>query len=124
MILHCHGGGFFSESPDGHGSYLRTWAKELDVPILAVNYSLAPQNVFPEALDQCFYIYCLARKHPERFGWTGESIVLSGDSAGGNLVSNFDTTFSFNLNPFHVFRPPRVQLNASKQMFQGQMDSS
>lgn len=83
-----HGGGFFSESPDGHAIYLKTWANELNAPILSIDYSLAPQNAYPEALDQCFYIYCMALKQPQRFGWTGEKIVFTGDSAGGNLVSD------------------------------------
>lgn len=67
--------------------YLKQWANELDCPVLSVNYSLSPQKAHPLALDQSFYAYCYALKHPEEFGWTGEKVVFAGDSAGANLVT-------------------------------------
>lgn len=41
-------------------NYLRTWSKELNVPILSVDYSLSPEAPFPRALEECFYAYCWA----------------------------------------------------------------
>jgi hormone-sensitive lipase len=67
--------------------YLKFLAKKLDCPVISVDYSLAPQSPYPMALNQCFFVYCYALKYPEKFGWTGEKIVLSGDSAGANLVT-------------------------------------
>lgn len=67
--------------------YLREWAVKLDVPILSINYSLAPEAPFPRALEEIFYVYCWALKNLESLGSTGENIVLVGDSAGGNLAS-------------------------------------
>ncbi|KAH3825889.1 hypothetical protein DPMN_127773 [Dreissena polymorpha] len=66
--------------------YLRVWARELEMPILSVDYSLAPEQPFPRALEETFYAYAWALKYPEKLGWTGERICFAGDSAGGNLV--------------------------------------
>lgn len=48
LIVHYHGGGFVAQSPESHEIYLRQWAKDLAVPILSVNYTLAPEAAFPE----------------------------------------------------------------------------
>ena len=49
-------------------NYLRSWARELEVPILSVDYSLAPDYPFPRALEECFYAYAWALKYPEKLG--------------------------------------------------------
>ncbi|XP_024259463.1 hormone-sensitive lipase isoform X2 [Oncorhynchus tshawytscha] len=65
--------------------YLKSWSQDLGVPILSVDYSLAPEAPFPRALEDCFYAYCWAIKNHHLLGWTGENVCLAGDSAGGNL---------------------------------------
>ncbi|XP_051520090.1 hormone-sensitive lipase-like isoform X3 [Myxocyprinus asiaticus] len=66
-------------------NYLKSWSKDLDVPILSVDYSLAPEAPFPRALEECFYAYCWALKNCHLLGSTAERVCLAGDSAGGNL---------------------------------------
>ncbi|XP_056399602.1 hormone-sensitive lipase isoform X3 [Hyla sarda] len=85
LIIHFHGGGFVAQTSKSHEPYLRTWAQELEAPILSVDYSLAPEAPFPRALEECFYAYCWALKNCRLLGSTGERICLAGDSAGGNL---------------------------------------
>lgn len=68
-------------------AYSRKWAAKLDVPILSIDYSLAPEYPFPCALEEIFYVYCWALKNAELVGSTGENIVLVGDSAGANLMT-------------------------------------
>lgn len=86
LLVHCHGGGFVAQSSRSHEVYLRHWAKQLDCPILSIDYSLAPEHPFPRALEECFYAYCWALRNCRRLGSTGQSIVVCGDSAGGNLM--------------------------------------
>ncbi|XP_033730762.1 hormone-sensitive lipase-like, partial [Pecten maximus] len=66
--------------------YLRQWAKDLNAPILSIDYSLSPEHPFPRALEECFYAYAWAVKNCRSLGSTGEVICLAGDSAGGNLM--------------------------------------
>ncbi|CAH0560948.1 unnamed protein product [Brassicogethes aeneus] len=86
LLIHCHGGGFVAQSSKSHESYLRDWAKQLNVPILSIDYSLAPEAPFPRALEEVTYAYCWALKNHELLGSTGEKIVAAGDSAGANLI--------------------------------------
>lgn len=65
--------------------YLRDWAVRLDIPILSIDYSLAPENPFPRAFEEVFYTYCWVLKNGEKIGTTCKKIIFVGDSAGGNL---------------------------------------
>ncbi|XP_051018565.1 hormone-sensitive lipase isoform X1 [Acomys russatus] len=85
LVVHIHGGGFVAQTSKSHEPYLKTWAQELGVPIISIDYSLAPEAPFPRALEECFFAYCWAVKHCALLGSTGERICLAGDSAGGNL---------------------------------------
>ncbi|KAJ3608882.1 hypothetical protein NHX12_023411 [Muraenolepis orangiensis] len=85
LMIHFHGGGFVAQTSKSHEYYLRSWSKELRVPILSVDYSLAPEAPFPRALEECFYAYCWALKHAHLLGSTADRVCLTGDSAGGNL---------------------------------------
>lgn len=60
---------------------------KLDAPIMAVDYSLAPEAPFPRAIEEIFYAYCWALRNPDLVGSTGENIVFVGDSAGANLAT-------------------------------------
>lgn len=87
LMLHCHGGGFVAQSSKSHEIYLRQWAKDLRFPILSIDYSLFPEACFPQALNEIFFAYCWVLNNCEKLGFTGEKIVVCGDSAGGNLVT-------------------------------------
>ncbi|XP_033979822.1 hormone-sensitive lipase isoform X1 [Trematomus bernacchii] len=85
ILIHFHGGGFVAQTSKSHEPYLKSWSQDLGVPILSIDYSLAPEAPFPRALEECFYAYCWALKNHHLLGWTGEKVCLAGDSAGGNL---------------------------------------
>ncbi|KAM9250326.1 LOW QUALITY PROTEIN: hormone-sensitive lipase-like [Cariama cristata] len=85
LLVHFHGGGFVAQTSRSHEPYLRGWARELDAPILSVDYALAPEAPFPRALEECFYAYCWALRNCRLLGSTAQRVCLAGDSAGGNL---------------------------------------
>ncbi|KMQ94919.1 hormone-sensitive lipase [Lasius niger] len=72
LIIHTHGGGFVAQTSRSHEMYLHNWATTLGVPILSIDYSLAPEAPYPRALEEVLYAYAWALKH-------------ASDSAGGNL---------------------------------------
>jgi hormone-sensitive lipase len=86
LILNCHGGGFVAQSSQSHLLYLNDWAEQLNVPILSIDYSLAPEAPYPVALNEVLYIYCWALQNAGILGSTCETIVFAGDSAGANLL--------------------------------------
>ena len=85
LIFHCHGGAYVALTSKSHEVYLRGWAAELQVPIVSVDHSLAPQAPYPRALEEAFYAYCWAIKNANLLGTTAERIVVVGDSDGGTL---------------------------------------
>eukprot|EP01117_Protostelium_nocturnum_P014397 TRINITY_DN5475_c2_g2_i1.p1 TRINITY_DN5475_c2_g2~~TRINITY_DN5475_c2_g2_i1.p1 ORF type:complete len:871 (+),score=298.97 TRINITY_DN5475_c2_g2_i1:190-2802(+) len=87
LIIHFHGGGFVSQTAASHGLYLRQWARDTGVPIVSVNYRLAPDYPFPVALQECFYSYVWALENCTKLGSTAKKVIVVGDSAGGNFAA-------------------------------------
>ncbi|KAK1132230.1 hypothetical protein K0M31_016352 [Melipona bicolor] len=86
LIIHCHGGGFVAQTSLSHETYLRNWAINLGIPILSIDYSLAPEAPFPRALEEVLYAYAWTLNHASTLlGSTAQKIVFAGDSAGANL---------------------------------------
>ncbi|CAL1676332.1 unnamed protein product [Lasius platythorax] len=86
LIIHTHGGGFVAQTSRSHEMYLHNWATTLGVPILSIDYSLAPEAPYPRALEEVLYAYAWALKHASTLlGSTAEKVIFVGDSAGGNL---------------------------------------
>lgn len=86
LVIHCHGGGFVAQSSQSHETYLRHWAVALDVPILSIDYSLAPEYPFPRQLQEILYVYAWIQRNPSVAGTTAKKIIFAGDSAGANLM--------------------------------------
>ena len=57
IMFHVHGGGFISQTSLSHLDYLQDWAIKLGIPILSIDYSLAPEAPFPRGLEEIFYCY-------------------------------------------------------------------
>jgi len=88
VIIHIHGGGWAAMSPQSHEVYTRTWARLTDAPIFSIDYSKAPKNPFPAAVDDIWQAYNWIITYAEqRTGISPKKVVLVGDSAGGNLVT-------------------------------------
>lgn len=55
---------------------------ECDIPILSIDYSLAPEAPYPRALEEVLFAYAWMRENFNKLGTTGETIIIGGDSAG------------------------------------------
>lgn len=82
LILYFHGGGWVLGWYHTHRMLTARIAQAAGMPLLAVDYRLAPEHPFPAALDDCLaaYRWLLAE------GWPPSRVLFAGDSAGGNLV--------------------------------------
>lgn len=63
LIIHCPGGNFVTRTSCSHLAFLRSWAVGLDVPLLSIEYSTAPEAPYPRALEEILYSYVWALKH-------------------------------------------------------------
>ncbi|ESO01834.1 hypothetical protein HELRODRAFT_161005 [Helobdella robusta] len=88
LIVHCHGGGFIAQSSATHSTYLRDWALKTKVPIVSIDYSLAPEFHYPRQVEEIFFAYCWILNNLHIFGSTGSKICFAGDSAGANLATS------------------------------------
>ena len=52
-MLFYHGGGFVIGDIETHASFCAEIARVLDVPVISVDYRLAPENPWPAAPDDC-----------------------------------------------------------------------
>ncbi|XP_029176350.1 hormone-sensitive lipase-like isoform X2 [Nylanderia fulva] len=85
LIIYIHGGGFIAQTSQSHVMYLHKWTEMLDVPILCIDYSLAPEAPYPRSLEEALYSYAWALNHATVLGSTAKRVILIGDSAGGAL---------------------------------------
>lgn len=79
VILYFHGGGYCVGSYHTHKALIARIARATGYKVLAPNYSKAPENPFPAAIEDALKVY----KKMLEDGY--ENIILGGDSAGGGL---------------------------------------
>ena len=85
VVVYFHGGGYVIGSLDSHDSLCRRLAAAGDFALLAVNYRLAPEWVFPTAVhDACDAVNWLLREGRQH-GLDASRVAFAGDSAGGTL---------------------------------------
>ncbi|EXJ79555.1 hypothetical protein A1O3_07834 [Capronia epimyces CBS 606.96] len=91
LVLDIPGGGFVAMDPRTNDDKLLAWAGRTGLPVLSLDYRKAPEYPYPYALNECFDVYtqivatrgrCIGMKPP-----SCPRIVLTGDSAGGNLAT-------------------------------------
>ena len=81
VMVFYHGGGFVIGDIDSHEPYCAEAARQMDMPVISIDYRLAPENPFPAAPEDC---EAATRWIADNIPCTG--MILSGDSAGGNLT--------------------------------------
>ena len=85
-VVFFHGGGFVIGDLETHHAFCTELAAGLDLPVIAVDYRLAPEHPFPAAPDDCEAVARWVATSPAELGLTVTGLILTGDSAGGNLT--------------------------------------
>lgn len=85
-LVFFHGGGWVVGNVTSHASLAAEMARQLDLPVISVDYRLAPEAPFPAAVDDAEAAVRWAAESPAALERTVTGLVLSGDSAGGNLA--------------------------------------
>lgn len=86
-VLYLHGGGFFSGDLDTHDPACRAIAKRADAIVVAVNYRLSPEHVYPAAAHDCYAALRWLASSASALGADASQLFVAGDSAGGNLAA-------------------------------------
>ncbi|XP_002125949.3 arylacetamide deacetylase-like [Ciona intestinalis] len=85
-VVYFHGGGWVFANLKTSMHLLVDFAEETGFVVMAPEYRLAPEHPFPAPYDDCMNSTISFMKSSKRFNVDPKKIILSGDSAGGNLA--------------------------------------
>ncbi|MFE8952726.1 MULTISPECIES: alpha/beta hydrolase [Streptomyces] len=86
VLLWYHGGGFVTGGLDTHRSFAAHVARHTDLPVVLVDYRLAPEAPFPAAVEDAEDAARWVADSPADLGREADAVVVGGDSAGGTLA--------------------------------------
>jgi monoterpene epsilon-lactone hydrolase len=82
VLLHLHGGALLLGGGDLCALGGRSIAERMQARTWAVDYRMPPDHPYPTPLDDCLNVYrALLERH------RAEDVIVSGESAGGNLAA-------------------------------------
>ncbi len=85
-VMFFHGGGWVIGDLATHHALCSDIAAALDLPVIAVDYRLAPEHAFPAAHDDCEAAARWVAGNPAELGREITGLITMGDSAGGNMA--------------------------------------
>ena len=85
-MVFFHGGGWVIGDLDTHAGLCAEMSRALGLPVISVDYRLAPERKWPAAPDDCEAAARWVAGSPAELGRVVTGLVLAGDSAGGTLA--------------------------------------
>ncbi|HSW66121.1 MAG TPA: alpha/beta hydrolase [Bacillota bacterium] len=85
-VVWTHGGGWVSGDKADDGPYFKLLAAQ-GFTVISVNYTLAPEKVYPAQLHELNEAHAYIAANAARFHLNPNDIFLAGDSAGSQLSS-------------------------------------
>ena len=86
VLVFYHGGGFVIGDIDTHEPFCTEAARLLDIPVISVDYRMAPEDPWPASPDDCEAAARWIATSPAELGRQVTALTMGGDSAGGNLT--------------------------------------
>ncbi|CAH1655237.1 Acetyl esterase/lipase [Hyphomicrobiales bacterium] len=85
VYLHMHGGGFVLGGADAQDTFLERIRKDTGMTVISVDYRLAPENAYPQGIDDCeTAALWLVENGKTEFGTN--KFAVGGESAGAHLA--------------------------------------
>lgn len=91
IVYQIHGGSWMMGSPNSYAMIIDRWIQATGACVISIDYSLAPDQVYPTALQEVVDGYLWLNgllddsNKSSPLDFKPKDIVIAGDSAGGNL---------------------------------------
>lgn len=112
-IVSIHGGGWVYGTKEVYQFYCMNLAQR-GFTVVNFNYRLAPEDRYPAPLEDINAVMTFIKAHGEEYYIDTDNVFVVGDSAGGQLASQYLTIYS---NPeyakFFDFSVPDIQIRAA-----------
>ncbi|MCD2196022.1 alpha/beta hydrolase [Actinomycetospora endophytica] len=86
-LLWIHGGGHLVGDPGIDHALCSRFVLEAGVPVVSVDYRLAPEDPYPADLDDCYAALRWLQTHTDELGVDPSRVAVGGASAGGGLAA-------------------------------------
>lgn len=86
-VFYIHGGGMIFGSVDQYNAVVTDYVARSGVPMLSVEYRLAPEHPHPTPAEDCYSGLAWFVEHATDLGVDPMRIAIMGDSAGGGLAA-------------------------------------
>ncbi len=89
-VLYLHGGGMIhglGQTQPGYDAIVRSYVAASGVPMLMVDYRVAPEHPDPIPVEDCYAALCWLAENAAGLGVDPARLAVAGDSAGGGLAA-------------------------------------
>jgi acetyl esterase/lipase len=130
-VLYIHGGAFMAGSHRSHRNITNRFSEMTGAAVLAIDYRLMPENRRQDGIADCRTAYrWILENGPDGAG-TPAHLVVSGDSAGGNLALSLvawardaglraaDAVVAFSPTVDGTYSSPSIRSNVSSDIMLG-----
>jgi acetyl esterase/lipase len=87
LFVLLHGGGWVIGDLDTADNLARFICRRAEMAVLSVDYRLAPEHIFPAAVEDAYAAVAWAVEHAAELSADPRRVLVGGDSAGGNLAA-------------------------------------
>ena len=134
-VLYIHGGAFVAGSPLSHRNITNCYSEILGAAVLAIDYRLMPENQRIDGVEDCRTAYRWILENGPDGSDELEHLVVSGDSAGGNLTLSLaawvrdqglrapDAVVALSPTVDATFSSPSIKTNLASDVMLGPMFS-
>jgi acetyl esterase/lipase len=86
-MLWFHGGGMIMGTADQYNAQSSYFAHRFGCVVVAVDFRLAPENPYPDGLNDCYLALNWLHENANKFNLPKTKIAVAGESGGGSLAA-------------------------------------
>lgn len=87
VYINFHGGAFIMNDKDMDEPYCNYLANETGCAVLNIGYVKAPENPFPNAIEQSYEVFQWLKREADDLDIDTEKMMVGGQSSGGNFAA-------------------------------------